>query len=203
MARAKPPASRKLPPSKAEVPPDGAGRGGTFDGDESQRVVMGRIVGPFGIHGWLKVKAFTEAPGGLGEFPRWLVGARGGWREMALEDFEVHSKGPVAKLAGCDDREGAEKLRGCDVAVRRAQLGEPRDGTMYWVDLVGLEVVDGSGSVLGKVEALFETGDTSVMVVREPAAGAERMIPFVAQYVKSVDREARRITVEWKADYDA
>jgi tRNA (guanine37-N1)-methyltransferase len=160
---------------------------------------MGRIVGPFGVHGWLKVKAFTEKPEGLGEFPRWLVGARGGWREMALEDFEVHSKGPVAKLAGCDDREGAEKLRGCDVAVRRAQLREPDDGTMYWVDLVGLEVVDGSGSILGKVEALFETGDTSVMVVRESQAGAERMIPFIPQYVKSIDRQAKRITVDWKA----
>jgi 16S rRNA processing protein RimM len=74
---------------------------------------------------------------------------------------------------------------------------------MYWVDLVGLEVVDGSGSILGKVEALFETGDTSVMVVRESQAGAERMIPFIPQYVKSVDREAKRITVDWKADYDA
>ncbi|HEX7403264.1 MAG TPA: ribosome maturation factor RimM, partial [Usitatibacter sp.] len=79
----------------------------------------------------------------------------------------------------------------------------PDDGTMYWVDLVGLEVVDEGGTILGTVEALFETGETSVMVVRESAAGAERMIPFVAQYVKSVDREARRITVEWKADYDA
>jgi len=182
---------------------DGAGGIGPFDGDESQLVMMGRIVGPFGLQGWLKVKAFTEAPGGLGGFPGWLVGARGGWREMALEGFEVHSKGPVAKLAGCDDREGAEKLRGCDVAVRRGELREPDDGTMYWVDLVGLEVVDGSGAVLGKVEALFETGDTSVMVVREPQAGAERMIPFIPQYVKSVDREAKRITVDWKADYDA
>ena len=203
MARPKPPASRKLPPSKAEAPPEGASPGGGAFDDESQRVVMGRIVGPFGIHGWLKVKAFTEAPGGLGEFPRWLVGALGGWREMALEDFEVPSKGPVAKLAGCDDREGAEKLRGCDVAVRLAQLREPDDGTLYWVDLVGLDVVEESGSVLGKVEALFETGDTSVLVVREPAAGAERMIPFIPQYVKSVDREAKRITVDWKADYDA
>jgi 16S rRNA processing protein RimM len=182
---------------------DGAGGIGPFDGDESLLVMMGRIVGPFGLQGWLKVKAFTEAPEGLGGFPIWLVGARGGWREMALEDFEVHSKGPVAKLAGCDDREGAEKLRGCDVAIRRAQLGEAREGTMYWVDLVGLEVVDEGGAVLGKVEALFETGETSVMVVRASPAGGERMIPFVAQYVKAVDREKRRITVDWKADYDA
>jgi 16S rRNA processing protein RimM len=205
VARAKSRASRKLPPSKAELAPHGAGReaGGRFDGDESQLVVMGRIVGPFGVQGWLKVKAFTEEPNGLGGFQMWLVGGHGAWREMRLEDFEVHSKGPVAKLAGCDDREGADKLRGCDIAVARAELGEPDEGTMYWVDLVGLEVVDEGGAILGKVEALFETGATSVMVVRESAVSAERMIPFVAQYVKSVDREAKRITVDWKADYDA
>ena len=61
---------------------------------------MGRIVGPFGLQGWLKVKPFTEEPAGLGDFSRWLIGAREGRRALALEDFEVHSKGPVAKLAG-------------------------------------------------------------------------------------------------------
>ncbi len=162
---------------------------------------MGRIVGAFGLQGWLKVKAFTGEVEALGEFSRWLVGAREGWREMAIEDFEVHSKGPVAKLAGCDDREGAEQLRGCDVAVTRAELGEADEGLLYWVDLVGLEVFDEAGGALGKVEGLFETGDTSVLVVAG-AGSKERMIPFVPAYVKSVDREAKRITVEWKAEYD-
>ena len=160
---------------------------------------MGRIVGPFGVQGWLKVKPFTEEAGGLGEFSRWLVNAREGWREMAIEDFEVHSKGPVVKLAGCEDREGAERLRGCDVAVTRGELGEADDGSLYWVDLVGLDVVDESGGELGKVEGLFETGETSVLVVK---GTKERMIPFVPAYVKAVDREAKRITVDWKADYD-
>ncbi len=160
---------------------------------------MGRIVGPFGVQGWLKVKPFTEKPEGLGEFSRWCVGAAGAWREMAIEGFEVHSKGPVVKLAGCDDREGAEALRGREVAVTRAELGEADEGTVYWVDLVGLDVVDESGAALGKVEGLFETGATSVLMVNGAKA---RMIPFVSAYVKSVDREARRITVDWKADYD-
>jgi 16S rRNA processing protein RimM len=160
---------------------------------------MGRIVGPFGVQGWLKVKPFTEEAGALGEFSRWLVKAGEGWREMAIEDFEVHSKGPVVKLAGCEDREGADRLRGCDVAVTRGELGDADAGSLYWVDLVGLDVVDQSGIALGKVEGLFETGETSVLVV---AGARERMIPFVSAYVKSVDREAKRITVDWKADYD-
>ena len=113
----------------------------------------------------------------------------------------MHSKGPVAKIAGCVDRGTADALRGCDVAVRREELGEAGEGTLYWVDLVGLEVVDEGGASLGKVEALFETGATSVMVVR--GKQGEAMIPFVPQYVKAVDREAGRITVDWKADYGA
>ena len=117
-----------------------------------------------------------------------------------MEDFELHSKGPVAKLAGCDDREGAEALRNRDVAVKRESLGKAEDGTLYWVDLVGLEVVNEDGKLLGRIEGLFETGATSVLVVR---GEKERMIPFVAEYVKSVDRESGRIIVDWKADYDA
>ena len=162
---------------------------------------MGRLVGPFGVKGWMKVKTFTERPEALGEFERWQVQAPDGWREMPLEGFEVHSKGPVAKLAGCDDREGALRLNGSDVAVARAELGDAEEGSLYWVDLVGLAVVDEGGKALGNVEGLFESGETSVLVVR--GSMRERMIPFVPEYVKSVDRDARRITVDWKPDYDA
>jgi len=161
---------------------------------------MGQIVGSFGLKGWVKVKSFAETPDSLGVFPTWIVSTKDGWRDIALEDFEVHSKGPVAKLQGVDDRDAADALRGAQVAVTREDLGEAEEGTLYWVDLVGLEVVDESGERLGEVEGLFETGETSVLVVK---GAKERLIPFVPQYVKSVDREAGRITVHWKADYDA
>lgn len=163
-------------------------------------MVMGRIVGAFGVQGWLKVKAFSAEPQALGSFGRWIVRVGDGWQEMALEDFALHAKGPVGKLAGCDDRAGAERLRGSDVAVPRAELGEALPGEIYRVDLVGLEVVDEEGERIGRVEGFFETGGSSVMVVQ---GGRARMIPFVDAYVKSVDREAGRITVDWKADYDA
>jgi 16S rRNA processing protein RimM len=161
---------------------------------------MGRIVGAFGVQGWLKVNPFTDTPDGLARFDRWVLRTPAGWQEMSLEDFALHSKGPVAKLAGCDGRDAADKLRGAQVAVLREALGEAGEGELYRVDLVGLEVVDGSGTVLGRVEGFFDTGETGVMVV---AGARERMIPFIADYVKAVDREAGRITVDWKADYDA
>jgi 16S rRNA processing protein RimM len=171
-----------------------------YAGDASRLVVMGAIVGAFGIQGWIKVKPFSENAGALGGFGTWVVRTKQGWQAMPLEDFEVHSKGPVAKLAGVAGREGAQGLRGCEVAVEREALGPAREGELYQVDLVGFEVRDVAGEKLGQLESFFETGETSVMVVR---GERERLIPFVAQYVTSVEREARRITVDWKADYDA
>jgi 16S rRNA processing protein RimM len=162
---------------------------------------MGRVVGSFGIQGWVKVKPFTEDPGSLGHFDRWLVRARQGWTSVALEDFALHAKGPVGKLAGCDSRESADALRGAEVAVAREALGEAAEGTLYQVDLVGLEVVDERGQKLGTVGSFFETGASSVMVVE--GAGKPRLIPFVDAFVRSVDRQARRITVDWQADYDS
>jgi len=161
---------------------------------------MGRVLGAFGVQGWIRVKPYTESPGGLGEFARWVVRSPQGWREVAVEEFELHAKGPVARLAGCADRGAAERLRGVEIAVPRAALGDAGEGTLYQVDLLGLEVRDGEGRVLGEVDGFLETGGASVMVVK---GGTERLIPFVADYVKAVDREARRITVDWKADYDA
>ena len=161
---------------------------------------MGHVVGAFGVQGMIKVKPYTESADGLGEFAHWVVRTAEGWREMALEEFAVHSKGPVARLAGCADRTAAERLRGCEIAVPRAALGEAEEGALFQVDLVGLEVRDTEGNALGTLDGFVEAGETSVMIVK---GGIERLIPFVDAYVKAVDREARRITVEWKADYDA
>lgn len=161
---------------------------------------MGRVVAAVGIKGWVKLKSFTAEPGALDEFAEWLVRTRDGWRYMALEEFAVRPNGTAAKLAGCEDRDGAERMKGADIAIPREALGESEEGLLFQVDLVGLEVVDEGGERLGLVESFFETGDTSVMVV---SGARERLIPFVPGFVKSVDREARRITVDWKADYDA
>jgi 16S rRNA processing protein RimM len=161
---------------------------------------MGRVVAAVGIKGWVKLKSFTAEPEALDGFAEWVVRTREGWRFMTLEEFAVRPNGTAAKLAGCDDRESAERLKGAEIAVPRQVLGESEEGSLFQVDLVGLQVVDEAGASLGQVEGFFETGATSVMVVK---GARERLIPFIPDYVKAVDREARRITVDWKADYDA
>jgi 16S rRNA processing protein RimM len=160
---------------------------------------MGRILGPFGIQGWVKLRTFTESPDGLAGHPAWWLRGRSGWQSAVLEDFKVRPAAVSAKLQGVDDRSAAELLRGFDVAVTRDDLGPAGEGEFFWIDLLGLAVVNLQGETLGQVEELMRTGGSDVLVVR---GERERLIPFVAVYVKSVDREAKRITVDWEAGYD-
>lgn len=160
---------------------------------------MGRILGPFGIQGWVKLRTFTETPDGLADHPSWWLRTKSGWCSAVLQDFKVRPAAVSAKLEGVDDRDAAELLRGLDVAVTREDLGETESGEFYWVDLVGLAVVNLQNEALGQVEELLRTGGADVLVVR---GERERLIPFVADYVKSVDRKTGRITVDWEAGYD-
>jgi 16S rRNA processing protein RimM len=185
--------------SPAKKPRRPGKAGALYTGDESELVVMGRVSAPFGVQGWIKLRTFTESPEGLALHPRWWLRNGEGWKSVTVQEFAARPAATVAKLEGVDDRDAALALRGAEVAVTRSELGEAEEGTIYWRDLVGLQVANLRGEVLGEVENLFETGETSVLVVK---GERERMIPFVPEYVKGVDREARRITVDWEAEYD-
>ena len=162
-------------------------------------MVVGRVLGPFGIQGWVKLKTFTESPDGLAAHPSWWLKSKAGWVSAELEEFKVRPAAVSAKLAGVDDRSAAEGLQGQEIAVTRGDLGEAAQGEYFWVDLVGLAVVNLQDEVLGKVEELLRVGGSDVLVV---GGERERLIPFVADFVKGVDRGARRITVDWEAGYD-
>ena len=161
-------------------------------------LVMGRVVAPFAVKGWIKVQPFTEMPAGLLEYPVWWLGRDGKWVERALQEGAVHGKTVVAKLAGCDEREAAAALQGLEVAVPREQLPGSQVGEYYWADLLGLEVHNLQGESMGRVDRLLETGANQVLVVH---GDRERLIPYVAAVVVAVDLAKGEIVVDWGLDF--
>lgn len=161
-------------------------------------VVMGRIVAPFGIKGWMKVKVFTETPDSLRDYPSWWVATRNGWQQHEVAEAEFHGKGLVARLEGLIDRTAVEALKGMEVGVPRDVMPEPEADEFYWTDLLGLEVVNTEGELLGKIEGLLETGANDVLVIN---GGRERLIPYIASVVVAVDLPNRRMVVDWGVDY--
>lgn len=166
-------------------------------------IVLGRISGLHGVHGWLKVHSYTEPREALLEYKEWLVGGSDGWRLHAIADARNHGKTLVARFEGTNDRDAAARFVGADVAVERDQLPETAEGEYYWADLEGLEVRHRDGRMLGRVSRLLETGAHDVMAVRREEDGHEHelLIPFVpGEFVLGVDLAAGVIDVDWEWD---
>lgn len=176
-------------------------------------VIMGRILAPYGVLGWLKVAPDTEAFDGLFDYEHWWLGRGNDWRELIVETAKVHNDVIVVKLKGIDDRDAALACKGKQIAVPRAQLPEAEENEYYWLDLIGLRVKNQQDIDFGLIVDVFETGANDVIVVQadalktneiEEAAGEkplERLIPFIATVVLEVDLKAKTMLVDWDADF--
>ncbi|TIC82080.1 ribosome maturation factor RimM [Crenobacter intestini] len=162
-------------------------------------VVMGYISGAFGVRGWVKIHADTEYADSLFDYPVWWLGKDGSWSAYTFEEGAVQPKALVAKLEGVSGRDAAHALRGCEIAVARAELPAAGEGEYYWTDLIGLEVFNPAGERLGKVKNLMQTGANDVLVLDDH--GKERLLPFVEQVVLEVDLAGGRLTADWGLDY--
>ena len=184
-------------------------------------IEVGRIVDAWGLKGWLKVQPFAQDPQALFSSRRWFIlssekagparsCARASTIPSLLKITQVKDHGDVvvALAQEVPDRSAAEALRGARVFVGRTSFPTAGPDEFYWVDLIGLNVVNRAGEALGTVAGLIDTGPHSVLRVASevvPAGAsaeeAERLIPFVAAYVDEVSLERRTITVDWGLDY--
>jgi 16S rRNA processing protein RimM len=166
---------------------------------------MGRVVGGWGVRGWVKIAPLSSDPAELVDHAGWWMrkSPTGDWREVKVLEAKPHGATLVAALEGVATREEAAALRGSEIAVPRGTLEKLRPGEMYVADLVGLAVVNRQGVSLGQVRVVQDYGAHPVLHVAADAGGTatDRLIPFVPAYVDGVDLDARRIDVDWPADY--
>lgn len=165
----------------------------------SRRILIGEIVAPFGVKGWVKVRTYTDPPENVLKYQPWVLESQGELKEIVPEEGRRQGPGVVVRLRAVDDRDAAEKLTGTLVTVSREVLPSVRSGTYYWADLVGLRVFTVSGVDLGRVSGLMETGANDVLIVK---GDRERLVPFVpGLYVTCVEIEAGRLEVDWDPDF--
>ena len=184
-------------------------------------IEVGRIVDAWGLKGWVKVQPFATDPQALFSSRRWFIlpseragsllpAAAAGSIPSALRITQVkeHGEVVVALAQEVPDRSAAESMRGARVFIARASFPSAGPDEFYWIDLIGLSVVNRQGEGLGTIAGLIDTGPHSVLRVKPdiPPVGvseleAERLIPFVGAYVDEVSLERRKITVDWGLDY--
>ncbi len=159
---------------------------------------LGRIVGLWGVRGWVKVESYTRDRAEICQYSPWLVGEGEAFESVDVAACRRHGPTVVACLTGYDDRTKAAALVGKTVAVPASALPSLGEGEYYWAQLEGLKVRNTEGLLLGVVSHLFETGANDVLVVQ---GERERLIPYIAEVVRKIDLANEVIEVDWDADF--
>lgn len=187
-------------------------------------LIIGEIVGPFGIKGELKVYILTEFPDRFKKLEAVILvpPERPGGKDLGsvaarsartgtpkpqthiIESVRLHRGLALVKLEGVNDANGAEKLRGYLMTIPIERAKKLKRGEYYLYQIEGLDVYTTAGELVGKLEQVLSMSSNDVYVVR--GAGVtdptgELLVPAIKDIVKKIDVEAGRIEIappsEW------
>lgn len=181
---------------------DSAASGAAIPDDLAQ---VGYVSGAYGLKGGIRITPFSADADALLSVKTWWLD-KPVLRPVTVRTAKMHSGDVVATLVDLDDRDVAEALKGASVQVSRSEFPELPDDEYYWSDLIGLDVANLQGEALGKVTDMMHNGAQSILRItpvpdQTVEKAPERLIPFVDQFVKTVDLAAKKITVDWGLDY--
>ena len=161
-------------------------------------ITLGKIVGVFGVKGWVKVYSETRPREQIFSYSPWLLELNGNVTEVQVLEGRSQGKGLIASLEAYSDCDQAKQLVGAEISIPQSALPATGIGEYYWSELIGLQVQNTQGIEFGKVVDLFETGANDVMVVK---GDRERLIPFTEFAVLKIDLDDGKLTVDWDADF--
>ena len=171
------------------------------------RIVLAAVSGAHGVNGEIRLKLFGEGVESLKRFRAFtlLREASGEAREIQPKKLRDDGKGgAILKLAGVDDRNAAEALRGMVLTVAREELPPLEEGEYYHADLLGLPAVSDTGEALGTVIAIDNYGAGDVIEIERPAAEGEKprrfMVPMRPEAVPEWDQTSIVISAEFAQD---
>ncbi len=158
-----------------------------------RRIFVGEVTGAHGIRGDVLVRTYTEKPEAIASYGP--LSDETGQRSFTLRVVRVTDKGIVARVAGINDRNGAEPLRGTKLYIERSKLPETSGAEFYHADLIGLRAIAADGSVLGKIVSVQNFGAGDLLELKPQDGSETEFIPFEDRFVPSVDLESETIVI--------
>lgn len=161
---------------------------------EHDRICVGAIAGSFGVKGEVRLKSFCTDPGAIASYGPLYT--EDGSRQFSVKITRAVANGLAARLSGVTTKEAADALRGTSLYADRAKLPALPDDEFYHADLIGLEVRDTGGALLGKVHAIYNHGAGDLLEVLGPGMKSTLLLPFTRAVVPTVDLAAGRIIAD-------
>jgi 16S rRNA processing protein RimM len=157
-------------------------------------LLVGEVVGVFGIHGELKVRPATDFPERFLKTPTIYIGEH--HTPTAVAGARVLPKQVLISLAGVTDATAAGKYRGALLYVPLSEAMALPPNQYYLHDVIGLRAERPDGTPLGTITDVYTGPGNDVYAVRESATGREVLVPAVAEMVKRVDVAAGLVVID-------
>ena len=192
-------------------------------------VELGKVVGVWGVKGWIKLHSFTRNRADIAQYKTWwlkpanlqrMAGESSKATEAQFISVKVLSckeqgKGIVAQIDGVNDPDHALTLNGHSIWVKQADLPALPTGQFYWQQLIGLRVSNKMSLELGTIESILETGANDVLVIKaiegskvaegsqvaEGSKGTEILVPYADEFIEEIDIEQGTMIVDWDPSY--
>jgi 16S rRNA processing protein RimM len=160
--------------------------------DAQEWMLVGTVVGPFGVRGEAKVELHTDFPDRFKGLKQVFLGPDR--RPMRIERSRRHKGRVLLKLAGTESPEQVEGLRGWEIFVPRSEAVPLPAGHYFLDDAIGIDAFSADGPYLGRVSEVLRTGNHEVFVVNEGRDSL--LVPIVKDAVRELDVPRRRLVVE-------
>ena len=167
-------------------------------------VELGKLVGVWGVKGWVKLHSYTRNRADISQYKTWYLQkprSKGEPAPIEVLNCREQGQGIVAQLDGVNDRDQAMAMSGQLILVKQSDLPALPDGEFYWQQLIGLTVKN-DAAVIGTVQSILETGANDVLVCKNIEQGkADVLIPYTDEAVLEIDVDAGTILVDWDSAF--
>lgn len=136
-----------------------------------KKVLIGKIISVFGIKGEVKIMSYADNPQQIENYP--LFDEKGNSLKLKISNknktvIGTNSSGNsvlIAKIEGVIDRNAAEKMRGQELFTNRENFDETAEDEFYYVDLIGLDVIDFTSKKIGRVKDVVDYGAGGILEI--------------------------------------
>lgn len=157
--------------------------------------IIGAVVAAHGVQGTVRLRSYSDVPGRFGRLETVLLGIEPGQtREYQVLSVSEDGDRVLLRVEGCDDRDTAETLIGCNAYIPESAMERPPEGHHFVHELIGCTMHTASGEYRGIVRDVMLLPANDIYVV--DVEGREVLVPAVPAFIKSVDIEARSIVVD-------
>ncbi len=157
-------------------------------------LIIGQLINTHGVKGELKATALTDDPQRFKKLKWVYIDKNGALEKYHITGLKFFKQFVILKFKDVDSIEAAEKLKGFYLKVDRANAVKLPKDSFFITDIIGMDVYDEKGLLLGKLADVIQTGSNDVYAVKS-GDGKEILIPALKSVVTEISPEKGRIDV--------